>query len=226
MKRGASLALLLLFSTVVAEEKILNYHSDVLVRSDGWLEVAETIVVQAEGQQIRRGIYRDYPTDYKDRYGNDVRVLYEPRAVFRNDQVEDFFSEKNRNGIRTYFGSADRMLETGIHTYEYRYDAGRMLGFFENHDELYWNVTGNGWQFPIENATATVTFAFDVDADTLDLTAATGAFGDFGSDFQASTDITGSANFESTQRFFPTRVCGIPCYCTKFSTRVPNCVGS
>jgi hypothetical protein len=28
----------------------------------------------------------------------------------------------------------------------------KMLGFFETHDELYWNVTGNEWDLPIESA--------------------------------------------------------------------------
>ena len=120
-----------------SDERILNYHSEILIKTDGWIEVIETIVVRAEGRQIRRGIFRDYPTRYRDRTGNDVEVLYRPRAVLRNDRAEDFSSEKRNNGVRTYFGSADRMLDHGIHTYTFRYDAGRMLGFFDDYDELY-----------------------------------------------------------------------------------------
>ena len=51
-----------------ADERILSYHSDILIRADGWIEVTETIRVRAEGNQIRRGIYRDYPTQYEDRF--------------------------------------------------------------------------------------------------------------------------------------------------------------
>ena len=61
-------ALLLLLSVgllgadiVHADERILDYQSDVLIHSDGKLIVTETIRINAEGVDIRRGIYRDFP---------------------------------------------------------------------------------------------------------------------------------------------------------------------
>jgi hypothetical protein len=164
------LCILFLVSCVAsADERILSYHSDILVRDDGWIEVTETIRIRAEGSQIRRGIYRDYPTDYTDKFGNDVKMLYEPRSLLRNGSAEPFNSEKYGNGVRTYFGSSDRLLEPGEHTYVYRYDAGRMLGFFPDKDELWWNVTGLGWAFPIDKASASVTLGFEVPFDSLEL---------------------------------------------------------
>ena len=53
-----------------ADERILDFHSDIAVAADAGMRVTETIRVRAEGQQIRHGIYRDFPTDYRDRYGN------------------------------------------------------------------------------------------------------------------------------------------------------------
>ena len=199
MKYLLPFLLIALSWSAAADERILHYHSDILVKSSGWIEVRETIVVRAEGAQIRRGIYRDYPTRYRDRFGNDVQVRYEPRSVLRNDRREDFFSESRGNGVRTYFGSADRLLEHGIHTYIYTYDAGRMLGFFDAHDELYWNVTGNGWDFPIEHATAEVRFDFDVDGDSLRVEAYTGAYGDAATNVAATTDTSGVAKFETRE---------------------------
>ncbi len=46
-------------TTAVADERILSFHSDILVRADGWIEVTETIRVRAERNRIRFGIYRD-----------------------------------------------------------------------------------------------------------------------------------------------------------------------
>ena len=138
-----------------ADERILEFRSHIVVTQAGWLDVTETITVRAEGQQIRRGIYRDFPTRYVDAYGNIVEIRYDAKSVQRNGSAEDFFSEDYLNGVRTYFGSADRMLSHGEHTYEFRYRADRMLGYFESHDELYWNVTGNDWAFPIDEASAT-----------------------------------------------------------------------
>ena len=58
--------------------------------------------------------------------------------------------------MRVYLGSANVMLPHGEHTYELVYRTDRQMGFFADHDELYWNVTGNGWDFPIDRATARV----------------------------------------------------------------------
>ena len=44
-------------------------------------------------------------------------------------------------------GAAQQMLPRGPHMYRISYRTARQLGFFERHDELYWNVTGNGWSF-------------------------------------------------------------------------------
>ena len=62
------LAWLAILSPATADERILSYDSDLTVRSDGSLDVVETIRVRAEGSSIRRGIYRDFPTRYKDQF--------------------------------------------------------------------------------------------------------------------------------------------------------------
>jgi hypothetical protein len=174
--------------TSTADERILSFQSDVIVRQDGWIDVTETITVRAEGARIRRGIYRDFPTTYEDRFGNSYIVAYEPLAVLRNEAPEAYHSEKLRNGLRTYFGSSERFLEQGVHTYTYRYRANRMLGFFETHDELYWNATGNEWAFPIDKSIATVTldFAGGPQIDSID--AYTGPMGSNGKDFSVHRD--------------------------------------
>lgn len=182
-----------------ADERILDFQSDILIRHDSRIEVTETIKVRAEGSRIRRGIYRDYPTAYKDRYGNRVEVEYEPRSVLRDGQSEAFHTKKLRNGIRTYFGRSNYFLSPGEYTYTYRYDAGRMLGFFDSWDELYWNVTGNGWDFPIDRAGATVSFDFEVPVDSVGETAFTGPYGASGEDYSASRDARGRVGFETTR---------------------------
>jgi hypothetical protein len=64
----------LLTSFALADERILDYRSDVQIHENGALTVTEVIRVRAEGQNIRRGIYRDFPTSYKDHLGNRFRV--------------------------------------------------------------------------------------------------------------------------------------------------------
>jgi uncharacterized membrane protein YgcG len=193
------LAYLLLISTfAIADERILSYHSDIIVKQDGWIQVTETIRVRAEQQQIRRGIYRDFPTRYEDQNGNDYDVRFTPLAVLRNGQAEDFNAQDMSNGVRTYFGSADRFIDVGEHTYTFRYEANRLLGFFDDKDELYWNVTGDQWNFPIDQASATVAFEFDVPRDAFELYGYTGSYGVAGEDYETSI-IGGNVVFESTR---------------------------
>ena len=57
--------------------------------------------------------------------------------------TEPYHTENLSNGIRVYFGSSSYALPSGTHSYQFAYSTNRQLGFFHDHDELYWNVTGN-----------------------------------------------------------------------------------
>jgi len=198
MKTVAACLLLLSFS-VFADERILEFHSDILIMQDGWIDVTETIRVRAEGHRIRRGIYRDFPTEYADKLGNDYAVGFEPLSVLRNNAREDFHTQSIRDGVRVYFGSSNRYVNTGEHTYTFRYRASRMLGFFEDHDELYWNVTGVNWEFPIDRASATVSFSFDVSSNDISAEAYTGSFGSSNREYTSRIDPSGRIEFQTTK---------------------------
>ena len=197
MKR--CLLLLLLPFVAFADERILDFHSEIRVMSSGMIEVTETIRVRAEGNRIRRGIYRDFPTEYEDRLGNKYEVVFIPVTVLRNDRRESWHFQEIRGGVRTYFGSADRFIEHGVHTYTFRYQAGRLLGFFEAHDELYWNVTGFDWAFPIDKASATVVLEFDAPLGGITHEAYTGRFGAQGRDYKSHIDSSRRVYFEATR---------------------------
>ena len=196
--RKLALALLLALPLLaLSDERILDFHSDIKVMQDGWIEVTETIRVRAEGDRIRRGIYRDFPTEYFDKLGNRYIVDFQPLAVLRNEAPEDFHAVEDRNGVRTYFGRSDRYIEPGIHGYRFRYRASRMLGHFDEHDELYWNVTGFDWAFPIDRASATVRFDFALPAGSIAIDGYTGAYGSRRQDYSAFVDAEGAAHFEA-----------------------------
>ena len=98
------LCLLLLPLAALGEERILEFRSDILVIEDGWIEVTETIRVQAEGQRIRRGIYRDFPTEYRDNRlcagaAEVVAALGERRED--NEYVEAILRRKTRASSRS-----------------------------------------------------------------------------------------------------------------------------
>ena len=190
-------------SPAQAEERILGFDSLITVQADGSMLVTENITVAAEGSQIRRGIYRDFPTRYKDRYGNGVRVGFEVLGVDRDGRPEPWFTERRRNGVRVNTGNDDFLAVPATYTYSIRYRTTRQLGFFDEHDELYWNVTGNGWVFPIEAAQATVTLPAAVPSDRIRLEAYTGPQGAQGHDYQAASPQPGLAVIRSTRALAP-----------------------
>ncbi len=186
-----------------ADERILDYHSDIQVEADGWLTVTETIRVRAEGEQIRRGIYRDFPTRYRDRFGNRVNVEFEPVSLLRNGQSEPWHTEDRSNGVRIYAGSASRMLEPGIHEYELKFRSNRQLGFFDTHDELYFNVIGTGWEFPIDHAVAHIILPFQLPAGQVEVGSYSGGYGAKGSYASGAIVDENQVRFETTKPLAP-----------------------
>jgi uncharacterized membrane protein YgcG len=200
--RSALLAATFASGAAVAQERITDFRSEIRIGADGALSVTETLEVEAAGQSIKRGILRDFPTEYRDRAGNRVQVPFEVTSVLRDGAPERFAAESLSNGVRVRIGRAEVMLPPGRHTYEISYRTARQLGFFEQHDELYWNVTGNGWDFAIERASAKVTLPRSVPAAQLAVEAYTGPQGAQGRDWRARA-ADGGAEYETTRTLAP-----------------------
>jgi len=147
-----------LFLAAAAEaaqtERILSFHSDVVVHKDGCLSVTETIQVRAAGEKIKRGIYRDFPMTRGGKWWTRVRVTFQVVQVLRDGKPEAYHVKDEGGHKRVYIGRAGRLLGPGVYTYTLEYKTDRQLRFFGDHDELYWNVTGNDWEFPIDHARA------------------------------------------------------------------------
>lgn len=193
--------LFLLSLPASAAEYIESFHSDIRVQRNGDLLVQETIRVYAEGKSIRRGIYRDFPTRYSDANGHDYVVGFELLSVDRDGEREPHHSKNHGNGVRVYIGDADVYLQPGFYEYRINYRTTRQLGFFDDFDELYWNVTGNGWSFAIDRASARVTLPGD--ADSLSLTGYTGAQGSTAQALEFSRLGAREARFETTAPLAP-----------------------
>lgn len=139
-----------------AVERILQFISDVQLEKNSDLLVTETIRLQAEGYEIKRGILRDFPTRYTGRDGRRAEVGFEVLSVTRNGRPENYSIEGLSNGVRVRIGNASQTVPFGPNTYVIRYRTTRQIGFFEKFDELYWNATGTGWTLPIDVAEARI----------------------------------------------------------------------
>lgn len=190
-------------SPVSGTEGIISFDSDITVNQDSTLLVRESITVLASGERIKHGICRDLITDYADRFSNPYQIHFEVGSVNRDDQPDDYHLEKIAKGLRICLGDRSDQLSPGEHTYELTYAVNRVLGFFPDYDELYWNVTGNGWKFPIQATTATVHLARGIAPEAILLDGYTGSQGSAGNDFTASADRQSTATFRATRALAP-----------------------
>ena len=203
----AQLALLALLGltalTAVAEERILAYDSSVQINADASMNVTENITVRAEGSNIRRGIYRDFPTRYRDRRGNRVAVGFEVLGVERDGVAEPWFTENKSNGVRVNTGNDNYLPVPAEYTYTLHYRTTRQLGFFADHDELYWNAIGQGWEFPIDSASVEVQLPQPVPVAQMRAEGYSGSMGSKEQDFTAALPGPGNARWTLTKPLKP-----------------------
>ena len=81
MRVLVAVLLLALASVATAKERIDSFHSRVEIQADATLRVTETIRVQSEGVQMKRGIFRDFPTDYRDKHGQPGEDAHQGSAA-------------------------------------------------------------------------------------------------------------------------------------------------
>ncbi|MCW2308262.1 DUF2207 domain-containing protein [Rhodobium gokarnense] len=191
------LALAFAASPAKAEEEILSYESDIVVAEDGTLDVTETIRVRAEGRKIKRGIYRDFPVQYRTANGLRRAVGFDVIEIRRDGKKEPWHSAWVDGYERIYIGDEDVFLNSGEYTYTIRYETTHQLRFFAAYDELYWNVTGNFWDFPIRRAVARI--ALPQAAEILQRAAYTGYQGDRGRAYRVSNQGFNTITFETTR---------------------------
>ena len=139
-------------------ERIINFHSDIVINTSGTIRAAESIKVYAAGKEIKRGIFRSIPLYRKDKSGKNKKMTYNVISVLCNGKKETYrIDNSDRNYMKIYIGKEKVLLKPGVYEYVITYESPGQIGFFDTFDELYWNVTGNEWSFAIENASASIT---------------------------------------------------------------------
>jgi len=183
-------------------ERILSFQSDIQVHKDASVTIAETVKVISAGKNIKRGIFRDFPTSYKDRLGNNYVVDFEVLSVERDFNAEAYHIEDIFYGKRLYIGRNDFFLPDGEHVYKITYKTNRQIGFFKGFDEFYWNVNGQ-WMFPTDKVSATIRLPGDALNRIVSKDAYTGLSGGKGKDFTTTIDYVGNLVFETTRALEP-----------------------
>jgi len=145
-----------LFYQIQAQERILDFDVKVQIEKSGTIQVVENITIKAEGNEFRHGLLRVLPLTREDKNGNQIDVEYSISSIKKDGKEEQYFTERSKYDWKIYIGSKNVVLEQGVYQYEISYSVPFQIGYFDDYDELYWNVTGNRWYFPIDNATCQI----------------------------------------------------------------------
>jgi uncharacterized membrane protein len=131
-------------------EKITSFNGEIKINADSTINVRENIAYDF-GENQKHGIFRFIPIKYKARGGNFNLRISDVKITDENGMSQNFTTTYEGNNIKFQIGDADKLV-SGQKNYVISYVIRRAVNYFSDHDELYWNFTGDEWQVPIESA--------------------------------------------------------------------------
>lgn len=163
---------------------ISRFNSNIHVEEDGSARIEEQITFVFKG--VYQGIYRDIPVDYPGPSGSNYTLFIKLDSITDDSGNTLKYEKKTNNGflhLKIYVpGATDASRTVNI-----EYSVANGTRFFEDHDEFYWNVTGNDWPVPIEQASAMIYFPSEASGKLR----AQAFQGVYGSSQHASASVTG-----------------------------------
>jgi hypothetical protein len=132
---------------------IERFDATIDVSADGSVLVDETIVARFTGSW--NGVFRTIPVQYRTPQGLNYTLRLDIESVTDDEGRAlkyESSSERHYRKLKIWVpGATDATRAVKL-----RYRVANGLRFFDEHDELYWNVTGDEWEVPIESASAHV----------------------------------------------------------------------
>jgi uncharacterized membrane protein len=174
-RRLLGLTLFLLAAVTVSADRTLvieRFEASIDVSPDGSIAVEETIVPRFTGSW--NGIFRTIPVEYRTPQGLNYTLRLDVESVTDAEGQKlkyETSRERHYRKLKIWVpGAAD-----ATRTVKLQYRVSNALRFFDEHDELYWNVTGDEWEVPIESVSAVV--RLPAGASGVRATAFRGAYG-------------------------------------------------
>ncbi len=160
-------------SAFARDWRIARFETQMSVARDGTAVVTERLQVAFFGSY--NGIYRDIPIEYPGPHGSNYTLFLRVLSVTDGEGKGLKYDSRTQNGnrhLKIYIPGAEDTSRTVQITYTVR----NAVRWFDDYDELYWNVTGNDWPVPIDSASATISFPGNA-AGNLRVQAFTGVYG-------------------------------------------------
>lgn len=186
------LSIILLLSSVsiiAQEEKIYTFYSDVTIEESGMIRVKEEIRIFSNGDVFKRGITRSLPLTRRDIQNNRISIDYSVSEVLMNGSPVNYFTEREGGDLIIYVGDRNIFLDPGFYIYEIYYETAGQIGFYEDYDELSWNVNGISGKM-IDSVSSVV--RLPTGANIISSHCYTGRFGDKESDCISEINEDGS----------------------------------
>lgn len=186
------LSIILLLSSVsiiAQEEKIYTFYSDVTIEESGMIRVKEEIRIFSKGDVFKRGITRSLPLTRRDIQNNRISIDYSVSEVLMNGSPVNYFTDREGGDLIIYVGDRNIFLDPGFYIYEIYYETAGQIGFYEDYDELSWNVNGISGKM-IDSVSSVV--RLPTGANIISSHCYTGRFGDKESDCISEINEDGS----------------------------------
>ena len=169
-----------------AAETISAFQVAAEIKEDRTLRVTETITYFFPAE--KHGIFRYIPDRYS-RNGGAYRLHIKLIDVKMDGEHVPYAIESRSPDLRIKIGDKNQTV-VGEHVYAITYETDRAINDFDDHDELYWNVTGNGWDIPIASASVAIRAPEGFDAMSVPSACFTGTYGST----EASCEIKAQGN--------------------------------
>lgn len=140
-------------SALAADYTINNFQSRIEINQDTSLTVTETI--EAQFNIYKHGIFRIIPVIYST---NAKTIKADLKVLAVTDEInQPYIFETSREGqsIKIKIGDPNKTL-SGKKVYVIKYNVNDVLQRYDDHDEIYWNVTGGEWDTKVNKTTAEV----------------------------------------------------------------------
>lgn len=191
--------------------KIAEYSSDVVINKEGTIDVSENILYDFD-TNLKHGIFRTIPIIKTNIDGKKYRLNFTNFSVTdSNGDRIPFKKITDGTEIKLQIGDANSLV-SGENTYVISYTVSGALTYYSDHDELYWNVTGNSWDVQLENIRTNISIPENISRDLVNIKCFTGAVGSKSENCNSSYQngiVTVTADYLNTKEGLSV-VIGIP----------------
>jgi len=134
-------------------EEIIRFESQITINQDTSLNIEETINYFTP--VAKHGIYRYIPEKYRRNSFIESKKVSDISVTYMNGKSAPFQIIRENGNVSIKIGDPNETF-VGARVYKIFYKVERAVLPQAGFDELYWDITGEGWQFPIRSAIATV----------------------------------------------------------------------